>query len=246
MPRYDANRYPNFDPFDQGWVVKANRNLPIREGDDPLGSVNAMTYGIGSNLLKRDQNRQGQATVTDLLWLRVSQSAFFNATSMALDGTDMRHHRFSDFLGEAEIYPLRQLTLGMNMGVSSYYEGFTRANVKAAFQDARKQNYLSVDYLFIKDFAQQINVTTYLNLLQSVKTWLTYGHTFQTDKRLEKRYGLILQRQCLGVVLSYTERPDDKRVGFTLFIPGLGEKIKRSPVRFPDEAKQGKESPDAL
>jgi LPS-assembly protein len=246
MPRYDAHRYPNFDPFDQGWVVRANRNLPIREGDDPLGGVNALTYGIGSNLLKRDQNRQGQATVTDLLWLRVSQSAFFNTTSMALDGTDLRHHRFSDFLGEAEIYPLRQLTLGMNMGVSSYNEGFTRANVKAAFQDARKQNYISVDYLFIKDFAQQINVTTYLNLMRSMKTWFTFGHTFQTDKRLEKRYGLILQRQCLGVVLSYTERPDDKRVGFTLFIPGLGEKIKRSPVRFPEEGKQGKESPDAL
>lgn len=246
MPRYEANRYPNFDPFDQGWVVKANRNLPVREGDDPLGGVNALTYSIDSNFLKRDQNRQGQATVSDLLWMRLSQSTFFNTTSMALDGTDLRHHRFSDFLGEMEVHPLRQLTLGLNMGVSSYNEGFNRTNVKAVFQDSSRQNFLSVDYLFIKDFAQQINVSTYLNLMRSVKTWLTYGHTFQTDKRLEKRYGLVLQRQCLGVALSYTERPDDKRVGFTLFIPGLGERLKRSPVRFPGEGKQGQESPDAF
>ena len=246
MPRYEADRYPNFDPFDQGWVVKANRNLPVREGDDPLGGVNALTYSIGSNILKRDQNRQGQATVSDLLWMRLSQSAFFNTSSMALDGTDLRHHRFSDFLGEAEYYPFRQLTLGMGLGVSTYQEGFNRANVKATFQDAQKQNFLSVDYLFIKDFAQQINVMTYLNLMHSVKTWVTYGHTFQTDKQLEKRYGLVLQHQCLGVVLSYTERPDDKRVGFTLFIPGLGEKLKRSPVRFPEDGKHGRESPDAL
>ena len=109
--------------------------------------------------------------------------------------------------------------------------------------DANRQNYISVNYIFINDFAKQINVETYLNLMKSVKTWVTYGHTFETNNQLEKRYGLVLQRQCWGVVLSYTERPDDKRVGFTVFIPGLGEKMKRSPVRFPDEAKT-KESPD--
>jgi hypothetical protein len=77
-----------------------------------------------------------------------------------------------------------------------------------------------------------------------VKTWLTYGHTFETNKKLEQRYGVILQRQCWGVSLSYTERPDDKRVGFTVFIPGLGEKLKRSPVQFQEESKQRGEGPD--
>jgi hypothetical protein len=109
--------------------------------------------------------------------------------------------------------------------------------------DSKRQNYLSVNYIFINDFAKQINVETYLNLMQSVKTWVTYGHTFETNKKLERKYGVILQQQCWGVALSYTERPDDKRVGVTVFVPGLGEKMKRSPVRFPDEAKT-KESPD--
>jgi hypothetical protein len=76
-----------------------------------------------------------------------------------------------------------------------------------------------------------------------VKTWVTYGHTFETNNRLEQRYGLVLQRQCWGVVLSYTERPDDKRVGVTIFIPGLGERMKRSPVQFPDQARS-KGAPD--
>ena len=162
---------------------------------------------------------------------------------MGLDGTPQHHHPFSDFWGETEVYPLRQVTLGLNMGVSPYREGFDRADFKVTLLDANRQNYLSVNYIFINDFAKQINVETYLNLMKSVKTWVTYGHTFETNKQLEKKYGLVLQRQCWGVVLSYTERPDDKRIGFTVFIPGLGEKMKRSPVRFPDEAKT-KESPD--
>lgn len=237
IPRYDPRRYPSFDPFDKGWVARANRNLPVRDGDDPIGGVNALTYGISNNILWRGTNQQGQATVSDLIWFRLSQSSFFNKTSMALDGNSVAHHPFSDFLGELEFYPVRQVTLGLNVGVSPYNEGFDRADFKVTILDAKRQNYISFNYVFINDFAKQINVETYLNLLQSVKTWVTYGHTFETNKQLERRYGVILQRQCWGVVLSYTERPDDKRVGFTLFIPGLGEKMKRSPVRFPDEAK---------
>jgi LPS-assembly protein len=246
LPHYEALRYPNFEPFDQGWVVRANRNLPVLEGDDPLGGVNALTYSLGSNILKRGQNRQGQATVTDLLWFRLSQSAFFNTNSMGLDGTKIRHHRFSDFLGEAEFHPWRQVTLGTNLGLSAFNEGFNRADIKATFQDAGRQNSISLDYLYIRDYAQQINVTGYLNLLRSVKTWVSYAHTFQTDKRLEKRYGLVLQRQCVGAVLSYIERPDDKRLGFILFIPGLGERLKQSPVRFPEGEKRGRETADSF
>ncbi len=244
IPRFVPSRYPGFDPLDLGWVAHVNRNLPVREGDDPVGGVNAMTYGVSNNLLWRGQNQQGQATVQDLFWMRLSQSAFFNSSSMGLDGTSQHHHPFSDFWSEMEFYPIRQITLGMNTGVSPYKEAFDRADFKVTFIDPRSQNYLSVNYIFVKDFAKQINVSTYLNLMRSVKTWLTYGHTFETDKKLEQRYGLIIQRQCWGVSLSYIERPDDKRVGFTVFIPGLGEKLKRSPVQFPEDVKQRGEGPD--
>ncbi|HEY9074159.1 MAG TPA: hypothetical protein VIN67_08500, partial [Desulfobaccales bacterium] len=137
-----------------------------------------------------------------------------------------------------------QITLGMNMAVSPYQQGFDRADFKVTILDAKRQNYLSVNYIFINDFAKQINVETYLNLMKSVKTWITYGHTFQTNNQLEERYGVVLQRQCWGVVLSYTQRPDDKRIGFTVFIPGLGEKMKRSPVRFKEEGNVNKGGPD--
>jgi LPS-assembly protein len=243
IPRYDPHRYPDFDPFDQGWVAQANRNLPVREGDDPIGGVNAVTYGISNDVLWRSQTPQGRATVRDILWFRLSQSSFFNKTSMGLDGTPQPHHRFSDFWGELQFYPLRQIALGSNVGLSPYKEGFDRADFKITLMDRKRQNYLNVNYIFVKNFAKQINVETYLNLMRSIKTWVTYGHTFATNNQLEKRYGLVLQRQCWGVVLSYTDRPDDKRIGFTVFIPGLGEKLKRSPVRFPDEARYN-EGPD--
>jgi hypothetical protein len=243
IPRYNPLRYPDFDPFDFGWIAQADRNLPVREGDDPIGGVNAVTYGISNNVLWRRQNQQGQATVRDILWFRLSQSAFFNKTHMGLDGTPAFHSRFSDFWGEMQFYPIRQLALGTNVGISPYNKGLDRADFRITFLDQQSQNYVSVNYIVVKDFAKQINVETYLNLLRSVKTWLTYGYTFETDNQLEKRYGIVLQRQCWGVVLSYTDRPNDQRIGFSIFIPGLGEKMKRSPVRFPNETKN-EEGPD--
>jgi len=66
-----------------------------------------------------------------------------------------------------------------------------------------------------------------------VKTWITSAHTFLTNKKLETRYGLVFQRQCWGIALSYTERPDDKRLGFTIIIPGLAEKFKRPAFHMP-------------
>jgi LPS-assembly protein len=237
IPRYNPHRYPQFDPLDQGWVAQVNRNLPVREGDDPIGGVNALTYGISNNILWRGQNQQGQATVRDMMWFRLSQSSFFNKTSMGLDGNPVFHHAFSDFWGEMQFYPLHQVILGSNVGVAPYGEGFDRADFKVTILDSKSQNYVNLNYVYVKDFAKQINIETYLNLMRSVKTWVTYGHTFETNQKLERRYGLVLQRQCWGVVLSYTDRPDDQRIGFTVFIPGLGEKMKRSPVRFPDESK---------
>ena len=243
VPRFNPRRYPQFDPLDQGWVARVNRNLPVREGDDPVGGVNALTYGIANNILWRSQNEQGQATVREVLWFRLSQSSFFNKSSMGLDGNSVNHHPFSDFWGELQFYPLRQLALGSNIGVSPYKEGFDRADFKVTVLDSKRQNYINLNYVFVKNFAKQINAEAYLNLMKSVKTWVTYGHTFETNNQLEKRYGVVLQRDCWGVVLSYTDRTNDQRFGFTVFIPGLGEKMKRSPVRFPDDSKH-KDSPD--
>jgi len=241
MPRYDALRLPYFDPFDWGWVERTSRNLPVREGENPLGGVNSLTYGFSSNLLRRWTNPQGQAVVRDLFWFRFLHGAFFNSSNMGINGFPQPHRRFSDFLGEVEFYPFRWLTVGSEVSVSPYGEGLSRAKVKLIVYDREHQRYLNVSYLNYKDFANQINISTYLNLLPSIKTWLTANHTFLNNNRLEKQYGVILQRQCWGVAITYTDRPDDQRLSFSLIIPSFVEKFKKTPINFPEEGRMVQE-----
>jgi len=234
MPYYNPQRLPYYNPFDWGWVDRTSRNLPVREGENPLGGINSLTYGISSNLLHRYENAQGQAVVKDVFWFRILQGVYFNNFNMGIDGLPEPHHRVSDFLGEAEFYPSRRITLGSEVGVSPYDEGVTRAKAKVVFFDNVSQKYLNINYLFIKNFANQITATTYLNLFPSMKTWFTINHTFLTSNKLERRYGLIFQKQCWGLAFSYTERPDDHRISVTLIIPSMIEKINHLPVYIPE------------
>jgi LPS-assembly protein len=237
MPMYNPLRLPYYNPFDWGWVDRTSRNLPVREGEDPLGGVNAITYGFSSNLLHRRDNAQGQAVVQDVFWFRLLQGVYFNNFNMGIDGLPQPHNRVSDFLAEAEFYPTRRITLGSEVGLSPYNEGVTRAKARFVFFDTVSQKYLSINYLFIKNFANQITATTYLNLFPSMKTWFTINHTFLTSNKLERRYGVIFQKQCWGVAFSYTERPDDHRVSVTLIIPSMIEKLNRLPVYIPEGRK---------
>lgn len=236
-PKYNPRLIPFYYPFDWGWVDRTSRNLPVREGEDPLGGVNMLTYGISSSLLKRSETPQGQAEVRELLWFRLLHGYFFNSTNMGIDGQPQYHHQFSEILGEMEVYPFKRLILGSEVGLSPYAESFSRAKIKLIYFDRLQRRYLDVSYLFIKNFANQINVAAYLDLLPSFKTWLTFNHTFLYTKKLERQYGVILQRQCWGVAVTVTDRPDDTRVGVSLFVPNLLERTRRLPVNFPAEAR---------
>ncbi|RLA90482.1 MAG: hypothetical protein DRG58_02055 [Deltaproteobacteria bacterium] len=231
LPNYTIDRYPPFDPIDLGWRDQTDRNLPILEGDEPLGGVNAITYSLSNSFFRRSVNSQGQAQVREIFWLRFSHGCFFNSAHYGLDGTLQPHHRFSDILTEFEWHPWKKLGLGLDLGTSPYKEGLNRVDLRMTYHDQQRQNYLSVDYLYLKGYAQQINTVAYLNLFRSFKTWITHQHTFVSEDRLETRYGVIFQRQCWGLSLNFTDRPDDKRVGFTIFIPGWGEKMMGAPVQ---------------
>ena len=68
-----------------------------------------------------------------------------------------------------------------------------------------------------------------------MKTWVTYSNTFETDNKLERQYGLVIQRQCWGLVISYTDRPDDQRIGVSFYLPGIGERLRKGPGHFTEK-----------
>lgn len=221
---FRVNRIPHFDPWDYGWQIRMTKNYPILDGTEPIGGVDALTCAITNHILQRTATAGGPAEVRDLLWLRLSQSIFFNSASYGLDGTLIPHRRLSDFILESRFFLRRNLALGADLGLSPYREGFNRLDLSLLVHDRGFRNYFNIDYSYLKDYANQISAELFLSPFRSLKVGVSNQHTFVTGKRLENRYNLIFQQQCWGLRLTVADREYDRYVGISLIIPGFLEK----------------------
>ncbi|HAY23071.1 MAG TPA: hypothetical protein DCY27_13115 [Desulfobacterales bacterium] len=221
---FNVNRIPQFDPFDYGWQNQVTKNYPIFEGEEPIGGINATTYSLTNHFLRRSTSSTGLPHITDLFWSRLTQSIFFNSSNYGLDGQPQPHRRMSDIFLETMAFPIEQIGLGLDTGISPYHEGLSRMDVNLLLRDRADRNHLNISYIYLKNYANQINSSVFLDLFRSIKVGFSNQHTFVSGKKLENKYSLIFQRQCWGVSLNFADRSTDKYVSFSIIIPGLIEK----------------------
>jgi len=230
---FSVNRIPPFDPFDYGWQTSVTKNYPIFDGQEPIGGVNAATYSVTHHFIRRSRTATGLPQVRELFWSRLTQSVFFNSSSYGLDGVPHPHRRVSDIFLETLSMPTENISLGLNGGLSPYKEGFSQVDVRLLLQDSAKRHFLNLDYVYYKNYANQINSELFLDLFRSVKVGLSNQHTFVSGKKLENKYRLIFQRQCWGVALTFADRNYDRYVSFSIIIPGLIEKSQAPRMQQP-------------
>jgi LPS-assembly protein len=221
---FDLNRIPHFDPFDYGWQTSVTKNYPIFEGMQPIAGVNATTWSITNHFIRSSSTPTGLTQITDLFWSRITQSMFFNSSSYGLDSLPQSHHRFSDIFIETLGYPVPNVGLGLNGGFSPYKEGLSQIDARLLLRDTENRHFLNLDYVYFKNYANQINSQLFLDLFRSFKIGIGNQHTFTSGRQLENKYQLIFQRQCWGVSLTFADRPQDKYFSVSLILPGLVER----------------------
>ncbi len=221
---FNVQRIPKFDPFDYGWQTSVTKNYPIFDGMEPIGGVNAATYSLTNHFLRRTINPNGLPNIGEVFWSRITQSIFFNSSSYGLDTFPQPHKRFSDIFVETLGYPMENLGLGLNGAVSPYNEGFSRIDLRLLVRDTSSRNFFNVDYIYFKNYANQINSELFVDVFRSVKVGINNQHTFLRGKRLENKYRLIFTRQCWGLALTVGDRVSDRYVSVSLLIPGIIEK----------------------
>jgi hypothetical protein len=229
-----VNRFPKFDPFDYGWQTSVTKNYPLFEGLQPIGGVNAATYSLTNHFIRSSSSPNGLANIRDIFWSRITQSFFFNSSSYGLDSLPQPHRRMSDIFVETLGYPVDNIGLGLNGSFSPYREGVSQVDVRLLFRDTSNRYFLNLDYVYFKNYANQINSELFLDLFNSFKIGINNQHTFVSGRRLENKYRLIFQRQCWGVALTFADRVQDKYVSVSLIVPGLVEKHHTPSMQPPD------------
>jgi LPS-assembly protein len=224
IANFDLDRIPKFDPFDYGWQTPVTKNYPIFEGVQPIAGVNAATWSVTNHFIRSSSTTSGLTQITDLFWSRITQSVFFNSSSYGLDTLPQLHHRVSDIFVETLGYPVPNIGLGLNGGFSPYREGLSQIDARLLLRDTENRHFLNLDYVYFKNYANQINSQLFLDLFRSFKIGIGNQHTFTSGRQLENKYQLIFQRQCWGVALTFADRPQDKYFSFSLILPGLIER----------------------
>jgi LPS-assembly protein len=226
VSNFDLYSIPKFDPFDYGWQTKVTKNYPIFDGLQPIAGINAVTYSITNHFISRSETPNGLPQIRDLFWSRITQSFFFNSSSYGLDTLPQPHHRASDLFVETLGYPVENIGIGLNGGFSPYKDGVSQIDARLLLHDTARRFFLNLDYVYFKNYANQINSQLFFDLFRSFKFGITNQHTFTSGRQLENKYQLIFQRQCWGVALTVADRPQDKYVGATIIIPGLVERYR--------------------
>jgi LPS-assembly protein len=224
IANFNVNRIPKFDPFDYGWQTSVTKNYPIFEGLQPIGGVNAATYSFTNHFIQSSPSATGLTNIRELFWSRITQSVFFNSSSYGVDTISYPHHRMSDVFVETLGYPVENIGLGLNGGFSPYREGVSQLDVRLLLRDSASKYFLNLDYVYFKNYANQINSELFLDLFNSIKIGINNQHTFTSGKQLENKYQLIFQRQCWGLAFTFADRIQDKYFSVSIIIPGLVEK----------------------
>ena len=100
----------------------------------------------------------------------------------------------------------------------------SQIDARLLLHDTENRHFLNLDYVYFKNYANQINSQLFLDLFRSFKIGIGNQHTFTSGRQLENKYQLIFQRQCWGVALTFADRPQDKYVSVSLILPGLIER----------------------
>ena len=224
ISNFDLYRIPKFDPFDYGWQTSVTRNYPLFEGVQPIAGVNAVTYSLTNHFIRSSSTPTGLTQITDLFWSRITQSLFFNSASYGLDTLPQPHHRASDIFVETLGYPVPSIGVGLNGGFSPYKDGVSQVNARLLLRDTANRHFLNLDYVYFKNYANQLNSQVFLDLFRSFKLGISNQHTFASGRQLENKYQLIFLRQCWGLSLTVADRPQDKYVSVSFILPGLVER----------------------
>ena len=81
-------------------------------------------------------------------------------------------------------------------------DGVSQVDARLLLRDTANRYFLNLDYVYFKNYANQINSEIFLDLFRSFKIGINNQHTFTSGRQLENKYQLIFQRQCWGVCFN--------------------------------------------
>ncbi|MBI5286810.1 MAG: LPS-assembly protein LptD, partial [Deltaproteobacteria bacterium] len=189
---------------------EGQENLPSFDGIDRIAKTNSITYSLNSTLTGRLRDGD-KYSYHDYLYMDISQS--FDIHEVRKDLPPRRP--FSDVTGEVILKPFQWMKATARGQYDINDHWFENYNTSLDLEDKRGDS-LTLNHRYTRRSTRYLDTSARFKVTDTID--LTYRNRYsyrdetgvEVGKTIETVYGLDYHHQCWGMVLTYTERLEEK------------------------------------
>jgi LPS-assembly protein len=203
-------------------AISQTGNLPEFDPLDVEDSVHRVTYELRNDITARIKGPGGRTLYRDIMRFRLLQSYDIKEAQRELFGPDDDRKPFSNIRGEIELYPYMGVVLLADTTFSPYDGEFKTFNTYVRAADTRG-DLIQLDYRYTQDSVEEFNAFLNVRVTQNFDV-LGYSKTSLDDSTtVEAGAGFGLRFQCWGIRFLYSDNSEERSVGLTFSLSGLGD-----------------------
>ncbi len=201
--------------------TKSQEQLPFFDYDDrPVGQSMAV-WSLASYVTGKLQQADGPPQYRDLLYLKLSQGYQFSGSRRDLLTLVDEGRPLTDLRLESRFTPTSEMSLTMDSRFNTYQARLSTVSLWANFAD-KAGNLAGVGYQFAREEIEYLEGKLGVALVKPFVFNYTSRYSFDRGNFLESRYALEYKHQCWSVILSYSDRPDNRQFMVNFALAGIG------------------------
>jgi len=206
---------------------KSQETLPFFDFDDRVLGQSMTTWAVSSYLTGKFLEGDSPPSYRDLLYLRLSQGYQLSGARRDLLTMVDEGRRFTDIRLEANLTPLKELSLFTDSRYNPYRSRLSTVVAGFDLNDERGDS-AGLAYRFSREQVEYLEGKVGVSLVKPFVFNYTGRYSFDKGNFLESYYALEYRHQCWSVAFTYRDRSDDRAFMVNVTLAGIGSigKIK--------------------
>jgi LPS-assembly protein len=222
---YDGRLLHRLTPaLEYGYVqAKGDDQIPFFDYDDHVLGQNALKWSLASVLTGKYPQEGGAPEYRDLLYLKLSQGYQFSGERRDLLTLVDPGHRITDLMLESKVTPARGVALLLDGRYDPVGNQVSTANLALELKgEGTRPNLAALGYRYSRGEVNYLEGHFAFPITSQLSASLLGRYSVDKGGLLESRYSLEYQRQCWGIIASYSDRPGNQAFTVNFTLAGIG------------------------
>jgi len=188
---------------------------------DPVVETNKLAYSLVNVLTARGRDSEGRDRYWEFFRLKVGQS--YDIEEARKDETPGEDKRpFGTIDGKMYFRPLDQVSFRADTRFDPNDGEWKKTDYLLSLRDGRGDR-ATLEYRYTQDQLEELNLSFRVRCSNRLDLGYLLKKNRLEDRTMEATYSVRYRKQCWGLELSYSEKPDDRLYLLSLILLGIGQ-----------------------